>query len=90
MDNELFNKLIAEGWQRRSTASGERLKEAIENYRWLGFEVRAIPIKELGCDGCTVCFDDESDTTMMIFTLKTGAGHNDELFADNDRGSVDK
>ena len=85
MDSELIIRLNSEGWQRRSTASGERLKEAIENYKWLGFEVRAIPIKELGCDGCTACFADESDSTMMIFTRKTGAGQHNELFPDNER-----
>jgi len=90
MESELLNKLNSEGWERRFTASDERLKEAFENYRKLGFEVKAIPAKELGCDGCTVCFDDGNDTSMMIFTRKTGAGHDDELFIDDQPGSAFK
>ena len=64
------DKLKAEGWIERFTASGARLEEAIENYRMLGYEVRTIPVKELSENGCTVCFEDESDETVMIFTRK--------------------
>ncbi|UCD93879.1 MAG: hypothetical protein JSU69_08915 [Candidatus Zixiibacteriota bacterium] len=70
MEANSGDKLQAEGWVQRFTASGARLEEAIENYRMLGYEVRTIPVKELGEDGCTVCFEDESDETVMIFTRK--------------------
>jgi hypothetical protein len=70
MEIDLFAKLKSEGWIQQFTASGTRLQEAIENYEMLGFEVKAIPIKDLNMDGCTVCFDDETDETMMIFTRK--------------------
>lgn len=83
MGSELINKLISEGWRQQFTASGEKLKEAIANYQWLGFEVKTIPIKELGCAGCTVCFDDENDESVMIFTRKTSARQDDELFSDD-------
>jgi hypothetical protein len=70
MAAESVDKLLAEGWVQQFTASGPRLEEAIENYLRLGFEVKTIPVKELDLDGCTVCFDDENDRTVMIFTRK--------------------
>jgi len=73
MGSELADKLESEGWIQQFTASGARLQEAIENYQMLGFEVKTVPVKELGQNGCTVCFDDEHDKTMMIFTRKTSA-----------------
>ena len=36
MGSELVDKLKAEGWVERFTASGARLEEAIETYRELG------------------------------------------------------
>ncbi|MEE9554623.1 MAG: hypothetical protein V3W18_10025 [candidate division Zixibacteria bacterium] len=84
MGVELINKLKAEGWKQQFSASGGKLKEAIDNYAWLGFEVKTVPIKELGCDDCTVCFDDENDDSMMIFTRKVKTGQDNELFSDDD------
>ena len=72
MTSNLIDKLKAEGWTQQFTASGVRLEEALENYRMLGFEVKTIPIGELGCDSCTICFEDESDVSVMIFTRSTG------------------
>lgn len=47
---------IAEGWERRFIADGERAKEAMELYSQLGYEVCADPVRadELGeeCDDC--------------------------------------
>ena len=74
MGSELADKLKAEGWIQQFTASGPRLEEAIENYQMLGFEVKTVPVRELGQNGCTVCFDDENDATMMIFTRKQTEG----------------
>ncbi len=74
METNPADKLKSEGWVEQFTASGSRLIEAIETYRELGFEVRTIPVKELECDGCTVCFDDENDDTAMIFTRKQSPG----------------
>ena len=68
MGSELADKLKAEGWVERFTASGERLKEAVETYRELGLEVKTVPVNELGLNGCTTCFDDPADQTVMIFT----------------------
>ncbi len=60
--------LSKEGWKQQFSTSGERLQEALENYRALGLEVKTVPLKELNCDGCTLCFDNDADETMMIFT----------------------
>lgn len=79
----MMDRLKAEGWKQQFTASGARLEEAVNNYRSLGFEVKTVPVKELDKDGCTICFDDESDNSMMIFTRKTGDQQNDGLFSDN-------
>ncbi len=84
MSNELIKKMAGEGWIQQFSASGDKLEEAIDNYTWLGFEVRTIPVKDLGCDGCTVCFGDENDDSAMIFTRKVRAGQDDELFSGND------
>ena len=68
MASDTLAKLLAEGWTQRFTASGVRLQEAIENYKALDLEVKTVPVKELGDDDCTACFDDENDRTMMVFT----------------------
>ena len=70
MDANSGDKLKSEGWVQQFNASGPRLQEAIENYRMLGFEVRTIPVKELNQNGCTICFEDKNDETVMIFTRK--------------------
>lgn len=70
MSANLIDKLKSEGWVQQFTASGARLREAVENYRTLGFEVREVPVKDLELDGCTVCFDGGPEETVMIFTRK--------------------
>ena len=71
MTMKLRDKLRAEGWVEQFTASGARLQEAIDNYISIGFEVKTVPFMELDPDGCTECFNDETDPTMMIFTRKS-------------------
>jgi hypothetical protein len=48
--------LTAAGWERRFIASGERVREAMELYTQLGFEVCAVPVQpselEDGCEDC--------------------------------------
>ena len=68
--SEAIEKLKANGWNPQFTASGPRLDEAIENYEMLGFEVKTVPVLELDCGDCSVCFEDENDKTVMIFTRK--------------------
>lgn len=79
---DIFETLRNEGWEPRFSASGSRLKEAIENYHNLGFEVKTVPVKELMADGCKICFEDESDQSAMIFTRKSGKTENNGLFDD--------
>ena len=66
-----MKKLAAEGWLARFTASGARLEEAVHTYRALGFEVKTVPFEEISGGDCTVCFEDENDATVMIFTRKS-------------------
>lgn len=80
MSSNLIEKLKAEGWTQQFTASGARLEEALETYRMLGFEIKTIPIQKLGCDGCTICFEDATDTSVMIFTRPTGKSVDDDLY----------
>jgi hypothetical protein len=67
----LMSRLLSEGWESRFTANGPRVDEAVENYRSLGFEVKTVPFNDLKGDGCTICFEDENDATVMIFTRKS-------------------
>jgi hypothetical protein len=85
--SRLLEQLKSDGWQRQFTASGSRLQEAIENYRALGFEVKAIPARELAENGCTVCFDDEHDQTMVIFTKRPGAPADRAQSGEDDGGT---
>jgi hypothetical protein len=70
VSDESVDKLKSEGWVERFTASRSRLEEAVENYRRLGFEVKTVPHRMLSADGCTACFEDNNDETVMIFTRK--------------------
>ena len=78
--SDVVEKLEAEGWTKQFTASGPRLDEAVENYRRLGMEIKTVPVRDLGCGDCTMCFDDVNDKSVMIFTRKTSSSELDELF----------
>ena len=67
----LMERLLRAGWRARFTANGARVEEAVENYRALGFEVKTVPFKDLKAGECTICFEDENDATVMIFTRET-------------------
>ncbi|MFQ5499535.1 MAG: hypothetical protein ACE5FH_07670 [Candidatus Zixiibacteriota bacterium] len=84
MSSGIAEKLKAEGWTVQFSASGHRLAEAIENYRMLGLEVKTVPMAELQCGECTICFEDESDRSVMIFTRKSGAAVDNDLFDELD------
>lgn len=71
MRSKSADKLKSEGWMQRFTASGSRLQEAIENYRTLGYEVTTVSVRELDQKDCSVCLEDESDDTVMIFTRQS-------------------
>jgi hypothetical protein len=84
MKANIIDKLKAEGWQERFTASGPRLQEAIDNYHSLGLDVKLVPAKELISDGCHVCFDDDNDETVMIFTRKATTPEDVDFYNDRD------
>lgn len=79
MVSDLADRLKSEGWIQQFTASGSRLQEAIDNYRMLGFEVKTVPMRELGQNGCAICFENENDETVMVFTRKNPSASNDSL-----------
>ncbi len=82
MGTDLIKKLESEGWKQQFVASGMRLEKSLEDYRLLGFEVKTIPINELGCDDCNICFDDLNDKSVMIFTRRSESSQLDDLFDD--------
>ncbi|TAL18507.1 hypothetical protein EPN96_01715 [bacterium] len=64
-----------EGWTRRHSASGERLREAVAEYEELGFEVRVVPAEEAGGEeGCGKCTGTAApgEPVMVIFTRPSG------------------
>ena len=67
-EESLAYRLNVEGWRVQFSASGERLTEMIAVYESIGLEIKTIPIEELGCDGCTICFESDEDDTMVILT----------------------
>jgi hypothetical protein len=49
-------KLLAEGWERRFMADGERAREAVQLYEELGYEVRTEAVRsEDVADDCEDC-----------------------------------
>ncbi|MFQ5904950.1 MAG: hypothetical protein ACE5JA_00085 [bacterium] len=68
------DKLLQRGWEKRFTASDPRLREAVELYESMGYEVlvlRATPedLKEAECDACL-----GSETLKTIYTRKSVEG----------------
>ena len=56
--------LEAEGWTRRFTAIGQRLSEAVELYRGLGYELRLEP-----ADAGEAGLSDEACAQCLVMTL---------------------
>jgi len=69
-------ELLAEGWERRFVATEPRLKEAVELYESIGFDVLLEPLpteeemKGAGCEeaGCSACFDVNRERYKIIYT----------------------
>ncbi len=74
-------ELVAEGWERRFVATEPRLREAVELYQSIGFDVLLEPLpteeelKSAGCEerGCTACFDVERERYKIIYTKARAA-----------------
>lgn len=80
MSSPLIDKLAAEGWEKQFSVSGPRLEEALETYKSLGYETKTVPMTELECGDCNICFEDSADKSVMIFTRKTGKLPEEDLF----------
>lgn len=62
-------KLKSEGWTYMFTASGNRLREMVEVYESLGFEVHLEPIKPEDVDeACRACLEAEARAICAIYT----------------------
>lgn len=78
-------KLADEGWQRQHVDCDPRLREAVETYESLGFEVLLVPVLAVcaseGQSGtCTACFEADSDPEKykVIYTRKRAKGSEHE------------
>ncbi|MFQ5606637.1 MAG: hypothetical protein ACE5GA_01720 [Candidatus Zixiibacteriota bacterium] len=76
-DSSKQSQLLADyevaGWTVRFGATGARIEEMAEMYRSMGLQVLTVPYSEAMCGGCTICFDNEDEPTMMILTRDTTA-----------------
>ena len=69
-------ELLAEGWEKRFVATEPRLREALELYEEIGFDVLLEPLpteeelKGAICEesGCTACFDVDRERYRIIYT----------------------
>lgn len=62
------DRLLEDGWKRRTVTDEPRLSELTELYEELDFEVLVLPVSEEDLNGCTVCFDEDSTRYKTIFT----------------------
>lgn len=63
--------LVAEGWERRFTADEQRIKEVVELYAQLGFEVRMEPVTTVELqDDCHDCHASAALRLCTVYTRK--------------------
>jgi hypothetical protein len=71
---EHYPELVAQGWQRRFTADERRIKEVVELYTQLGYEVRTEPVRTEELDGdCQSCRATVSVPFHTIYTRRPKA-----------------
>jgi hypothetical protein len=64
---------LADGWERRFVAAGERLEEMLDLYRKLGFEVVADPLPRAATeDGCAACLSGRPEYRTIYTRGRTG------------------
>jgi hypothetical protein len=69
-------KRLAEGWEHRFVATGERVEEMVALYRELGFEVVADPVHREGMDdGCLTCFSGGLEYRAIYTRRAKAPGH---------------
>ncbi|MBW7860587.1 MAG: hypothetical protein KJZ96_14895 [Rhodocyclaceae bacterium] len=82
-EEQVEERLIAQGWRRQTTIGEPRLSEIAENYRAMGYEVHVEKWQTEG-DGCTTCLDEDTATGKVLGTVYTrksaAAPQEDELF----------
>lgn len=67
--------LIAQGWVRRHLVGPDRVDESIENYRSMGYEVKAQPVTpEDFADQCKECASIICQSYILIYTRKKNPG----------------
>lgn len=81
----LREKLEAEGWRERFTASGVRLEEMADYYRSLGYEVRMEDVEDVaGLLECTSCFTEPlAEGPVRVIFTRPGSepvAEDDELY----------
>ena len=69
-------ELAKEGWQERFAGAGLRLKETVELYRELGFEVHLEPVtgERLATTACNECYLVQSGLFYTVYTRRRPAG----------------
>jgi hypothetical protein len=65
-------KLISDGWKKRSSLDEPRLSEMVTTYEAVGFEVRIEPLDPKPENGCIDCMRASPETYGTIFTRKKG------------------
>lgn len=81
MNPGLRDRLLADGWEERFSAAGDRVRETAEYYRTLGFEVRVEDVADVAAeDGCTSCFKvpGVDGPVRVVFTRAAGTPDPDE------------
>jgi len=64
------DKLLNEGWEKRSTIDEPRLSELIKTYEELGFELLLVPFNPDQEPGCSECMKISPQQYHTIYTRK--------------------
>ncbi|RPH50969.1 MAG: hypothetical protein EHM85_08365 [Desulfobacteraceae bacterium] len=64
------DKLLNEGWKKRSTTDEPRLSELVKTYKELGFEVLLVPFDPDDESGCSECMKISPQHYRTIYTRK--------------------
>jgi hypothetical protein len=64
------DKILNEGWEKRSTIDEPRLSELVKTYEELGFEVLLVPFDPDEEPGCSECMKISPQQYQTIYTRK--------------------
>jgi hypothetical protein len=65
-----YEKILNEGWEKRSTTDETRLSELVKMYEEIGFEVIAVPFDTDEEPGCSECMKISQKLYTTIYTRK--------------------